>query len=94
MYHGEMTITLEDVAFITGLPVNRGAVFQEYPPRDYNWDAAIFRILGETPGKNDYAKDGRLKLTWLKNTFGKPSRSPLLMSCGGSSMLVHMHSPA
>ncbi|CAN0861498.1 Serine/threonine-protein phosphatase 7 long form homolog, partial [Linum grandiflorum] len=28
MYHGEMTITLEDVSFITGLPVNGGAVFQ------------------------------------------------------------------
>ncbi|CAN0846917.1 Protein MAIN-LIKE 1 [Linum grandiflorum] len=38
-YHGEMTITLEDVAFITGLPVDGGAVFQEYPPRDYDWDA-------------------------------------------------------
>ncbi|CAN0839795.1 Protein MAINTENANCE OF MERISTEMS [Linum grandiflorum] len=46
MYHGEMTITLEDVAFITGLPVDGGAVFQEYPPKDYDWDAAIFRILG------------------------------------------------
>ncbi|CAN0836984.1 Protein MAINTENANCE OF MERISTEMS [Linum grandiflorum] len=46
MYHGEMTITLEDVAFVTGLPVDGGAVFQEYPPRDYDWDAAIFRILG------------------------------------------------
>ncbi|CAN0856328.1 Protein MAINTENANCE OF MERISTEMS [Linum grandiflorum] len=75
-YHGEMTITLEDVAFITGLPVDGGAVFQEYPPRDYDWDAAIFRILGERPTKNDYAKDGRLKLTWLKNTFGKPSQIP------------------
>ncbi|CAN0880918.1 Protein MAIN-LIKE 1 [Linum grandiflorum] len=76
MYHGEMTITLEDVAFITGLPVDGGAVFQEYPPRDYDWDATIFRILGETPGKNDYAKEGQLKLTWLKNTFGKPSQIP------------------
>ncbi|CAN0885373.1 Protein MAIN-LIKE 2 [Linum grandiflorum] len=46
MYHGEMTITLEDVAFLTGLPVDGGVVFQEYPPRDYDWDAAIFRILG------------------------------------------------
>ncbi|CAN0861392.1 Serine/threonine-protein phosphatase 7 long form homolog, partial [Linum grandiflorum] len=26
MYHGEMTITLEDVSFITGLPVDRGVV--------------------------------------------------------------------
>ncbi|CAN0860974.1 Serine/threonine-protein phosphatase 7 long form homolog, partial [Linum grandiflorum] len=74
MYHGEMTITLEDVAFITGLPVDGGAVFQEYPPKDYDWNAAIFRILGETPGKNDYANDGRLKLTWLKHTFGNPSQ--------------------
>ncbi|CAN0858812.1 hypothetical protein LINGRAHAP2_LOCUS7475 [Linum grandiflorum] len=31
-----MTITLEDVAFITGLPVDGGVVFQEYPPRDYD----------------------------------------------------------
>ncbi|CAN0899497.1 Protein MAINTENANCE OF MERISTEMS [Linum grandiflorum] len=46
MYHGEMTITLEDVSFITSLPVDGGAVFQEYPPKDYDWDAAIFRILG------------------------------------------------
>ncbi|CAN0838810.1 Protein MAIN-LIKE 1 [Linum grandiflorum] len=74
MYHDEMTITLEDVSFITGLPVDGGAVFQEYPAKDYDWDATIFRILGETPGKGDYAKDGRLKLTWLKRTFGNPSQ--------------------
>ncbi|CAN0877226.1 hypothetical protein LINGRAHAP2_LOCUS11770 [Linum grandiflorum] len=36
MYHGEMTITLEDVSFITGLPVDEGVVFQEYPTKDYN----------------------------------------------------------
>ncbi|CAN0847746.1 Protein MAIN-LIKE 2 [Linum grandiflorum] len=48
MYHGEMTITLEDVAFLTGLLVDGGAVFQ----------------------------DGRLKLTWLKNTFNKPNQIP------------------
>ncbi|CAN0916261.1 Serine/threonine-protein phosphatase 7 long form homolog [Linum grandiflorum] len=76
MYRGEMTIMLEDVAFITGLPVDGGAVFQEYPLRDYDWAAAIFRILGERPTKKDYAKDERLKLTWLKNTFGKPNQIP------------------
>ncbi|CAN0854650.1 Serine/threonine-protein phosphatase 7 long form homolog [Linum grandiflorum] len=76
MYHGEMTITLEDVAVLTSLPVDGGAVFQEYPPRDYDWDDAIFRILGERPQKKDYAKDGRLKLSWLKNTFDKPNQIP------------------
>ncbi|CAN0912800.1 Serine/threonine-protein phosphatase 7 long form homolog [Linum grandiflorum] len=35
MYHGEMTITLEDVSFITGLPVDGGAVFEEYPNKQY-----------------------------------------------------------
>ncbi|CAN0881715.1 Protein MAINTENANCE OF MERISTEMS [Linum grandiflorum] len=45
MYHGEMTITLEDVSFITGLPVDGGAVFQEYPDKDYDWRPTIFRIL-------------------------------------------------
>ncbi|CAN0884553.1 Serine/threonine-protein phosphatase 7 long form homolog [Linum grandiflorum] len=58
MYHGEMTIMLEDVSFITGLPVDGGAVFQEYPAKDYDWDATIFPILREMPGKDDYAKDG------------------------------------
>ncbi|CAN0838275.1 Protein MAIN-LIKE 1 [Linum grandiflorum] len=69
MYHGEMTITLEDVSFMTGLPVDGAAVFEEYPARDYDWDETIFRILGEMPGADDYANDGRLKLTWLKRTF-------------------------
>ncbi|CAN0837340.1 Protein MAIN-LIKE 1 [Linum grandiflorum] len=69
-----MTITLEDVAFITRLPVDGGVVVQEYPAKDYNWGPTIFRILGETPGKDDYAKDGRLKLTWLKRTFMHPSQ--------------------
>ncbi|CAN0846848.1 Protein MAIN-LIKE 1 [Linum grandiflorum] len=74
MYHGEMTITLEHVAFITRLPVDGAAVIREYPAKDYNWGPIIFRILGETPGKDDYAKDGRLKLTWLKRMFMHPSQ--------------------
>ncbi|CAN0919904.1 Serine/threonine-protein phosphatase 7 long form homolog [Linum grandiflorum] len=35
MYHGEMTITLEDGLFIAGLPVDGAAVFEEYPYKDY-----------------------------------------------------------
>ncbi|CAN0846355.1 hypothetical protein LINGRAHAP2_LOCUS4415 [Linum grandiflorum] len=62
MYHGEMTITLEDVLFITGLPVDGAVVFEEYPDKDYDWGPIIFCIFGETPGEDDYAKDGRLKL--------------------------------
>ncbi|CAN0839503.1 hypothetical protein LINGRAHAP2_LOCUS2588 [Linum grandiflorum] len=76
MYHGEMTITLEDVSFIIGLPVDGGAVFEEYPDKDYDWGPTIFRILGDTPDADDYTKDGRLKLTWLKRMFMDPSQIP------------------
>ncbi|CAN0912754.1 Serine/threonine-protein phosphatase 7 long form homolog [Linum grandiflorum] len=76
MYHGEMTITLEDVYFITVLLVDGGAVFKEYPDKDYDWGPTILHILGETPGADDYAKDGRLKLKWLKRTFMNPSQIP------------------
>ncbi|CAN0873547.1 Serine/threonine-protein phosphatase 7 long form homolog [Linum grandiflorum] len=74
MYHGEMTITLEDVSFITSLPVDGAVVFEEYPDKDYDWGLTIFRILGETPGEDDYSKDGRLKLTWLRSTFKDPNK--------------------
>ncbi|CAN0892993.1 Serine/threonine-protein phosphatase 7 long form homolog [Linum grandiflorum] len=76
MYHDKMTITLEDVSFITGLPVDGATVSEEYPDKDYDWGPTIFRILGETPGDEDYTKDGRLKLTWLKRTFNDPRKIP------------------
>ncbi|CAN0883733.1 Protein MAINTENANCE OF MERISTEMS [Linum grandiflorum] len=76
MYHDEMTIRLEDVSFITGLPVDGGAVFEEYPDKDYDWGPTIFRILGVTPREDDYTKDGRLKLAWLRRTFKDASKIP------------------
>ncbi|CAN0838392.1 Protein MAINTENANCE OF MERISTEMS [Linum grandiflorum] len=74
MYHGEMSITLEDVSFITGLPVDGAAVFEEYRDKDYDWGPTICRILGETPGDDEYAKDDRVKLTWLRSTFSDPDK--------------------
>ncbi|CAN0881757.1 Protein MAIN-LIKE 1 [Linum grandiflorum] len=74
MYHGEMTITFEDVSFITGLPVDGDAVFEQYRDKDYNWGEDIGRILGKRPCNDDYAKDGRLKLTWLKQKFSDPHK--------------------
>ncbi|CAN0846930.1 Serine/threonine-protein phosphatase 7 long form homolog [Linum grandiflorum] len=50
MYYGEMTITLGDVSFITGLQVNGAAVFEQYHDKDYNWGEDIGRFLGKTPG--------------------------------------------
>ncbi|CAN0859672.1 Protein MAINTENANCE OF MERISTEMS [Linum grandiflorum] len=107
MYHGEMTITFEDVSFITGLLVDKGAVFEEYPDKDYDWGPTIFRILGETLGEDDYAKDGRFKLTWLRRTFKDPSKIPssdelqwkqyaraYILACIGSFLIVDRSSAA
>ncbi|CAN0917894.1 Protein MAINTENANCE OF MERISTEMS [Linum grandiflorum] len=77
MYHDEMTITLENVAFITRLLVDGAAVFDEYPDKDYDWGPTIFRILGEMPGEDDYTKDGRLMLTWVRRTFKVSSSNKL-----------------
>ncbi|CAN0915941.1 Protein MAIN-LIKE 2 [Linum grandiflorum] len=35
IYHDEMTITLEDVTFITSLPVNGAPVFNQYEEMNY-----------------------------------------------------------
>ncbi|CAN0881759.1 Protein MAIN-LIKE 1 [Linum grandiflorum] len=76
MHHDEMTITLQDVSFITRLPVDGAAVFEQYKDKDYKWGEDIGRILEKKPGYNDYVNDDRLKLTWLKWWFSDPSKIP------------------
>ncbi|CAN0876577.1 Protein MAIN-LIKE 2 [Linum grandiflorum] len=66
MYHDEMTITLQDIAFITGLPFDGATIF--------DWGQDTSRILGKTPGTEEYAKDGQLKMTWLKRRFSDPDK--------------------
>ncbi|CAN0843503.1 Protein MAINTENANCE OF MERISTEMS [Linum grandiflorum] len=72
-----MTIMLEDMSLMTGLQVDGAAVFMEYRDKDYDWGLTIFRILGETPCNDDYAKDDRVKLTWLRCTFSNPGKISL-----------------
>ncbi|CAN0898629.1 hypothetical protein LINGRAHAP2_LOCUS19816 [Linum grandiflorum] len=62
MYHDEMAIMLQDVAFITGLPVDGAAVVEEYGDKDYDWGHDISHMLGKTSCTKDYMKDGALKL--------------------------------
>ncbi|CAN0924795.1 Protein MAIN-LIKE 2 [Linum grandiflorum] len=67
MFHGECTVTLQDVANLTGLAVTGDAVYVEYE-KEMNWDALVEEVLGEPPG--GYLKnDGRLKMGWLHDNF-------------------------
>ncbi|XP_019438937.1 PREDICTED: serine/threonine-protein phosphatase 7 long form homolog [Lupinus angustifolius] len=62
---GEATVTLEDVAYQLGIPVDREVVTGV---TSTNWEALCFRFLGVVPIGNELMGQ-RVKLTWLERTF-------------------------
>ncbi|CAN0906909.1 Serine/threonine-protein phosphatase 7 long form homolog [Linum grandiflorum] len=67
MYHGECTITLQDVVHLTGLPVTDDALYVEYE-KDTNWAAIVEEVLGKSPGGH-LKGDRRVKMGWLHDHF-------------------------
>ncbi|CAN0917152.1 Protein MAIN-LIKE 2 [Linum grandiflorum] len=67
MYHGECTITLQDVAHLTGLPVTGEALYVEYK-KETNWAAIVKEVLGKPP-RGFLKGDGRVKMDWLHDHF-------------------------
>ncbi|KAG5567258.1 hypothetical protein RHGRI_002723 [Rhododendron griersonianum] len=66
---GEMTITLEDVLYLVGLPVEGLAVHAEVHSRE-DCVALVHRCLGVTMAQtSDAVSCGGVKLHWLKDTF-------------------------
>ncbi|CAN1284647.1 Serine/threonine-protein phosphatase 7 long form homolog [Linum perenne] len=66
LYHGEATIRIEDVHFLTGLSVDGELVESQrrLPTLDY-----VEQLLGKKPSTADLSA-GRVKMTWLRNHFG------------------------
>ncbi|CAN0925729.1 hypothetical protein LINGRAHAP2_LOCUS34922 [Linum grandiflorum] len=63
MYHGECSLTLQDVAHLTGLLVTGDALYVEYD-KEKNWAAIVEEVLSKSPG--GHLKDGeRVKMGWL-----------------------------
>ncbi|CAN1122012.1 Protein MAIN-LIKE 2, partial [Linum perenne] len=60
---GECTITLEDIAYITGLPVDGEAVTRPIPSQ---WGELFRSLLGTSPPDSS---PGTLKNSWLKDNF-------------------------
>ncbi|CAN0920361.1 Serine/threonine-protein phosphatase 7 long form homolog, partial [Linum grandiflorum] len=67
MYHGECSITLQDVAHLTGLLVTGDALYVEYE-KDMNWAAIVEEVLGKSPGGH-LKGDRRVKMGWLHDHF-------------------------
>ncbi|CAI0558229.1 unnamed protein product, partial [Linum tenue] len=61
---GEVTITLEDVATLSGLPIDGEAVIVDVPDRE--WSETCTRLLGHAP--NDLS-GGVVRLSWLREHF-------------------------
>ncbi|CAN0866730.1 Protein MAIN-LIKE 2 [Linum grandiflorum] len=67
MYHGEVSITLQDVAHLTGLAVSGDALYVEYE-KEMAWAAIIEEVLGKSPG--GHLKDGgRVQMKWMHDSF-------------------------
>ncbi|KAL8460025.1 hypothetical protein ACS0TY_031806 [Phlomoides rotata] len=62
---GEMTVSLEDVAYLLGLPTDGKAVIGVAHPK---CDSICFKYLGKSP---DSSVGGMVKLKWLKEEFSK-----------------------
>uniref|UniRef100_A0A2N9GDJ3 Aminotransferase-like plant mobile domain-containing protein n=1 Tax=Fagus sylvatica TaxID=28930 RepID=A0A2N9GDJ3_FAGSY len=64
--HGEMTITLQDVEVMLGLPVDGEVLVGS---TELNWSGLCLQLLGVSPPPNKL--DGsRLNMKWLQDTFG------------------------
>ncbi|CAN0905607.1 Protein MAIN-LIKE 2 [Linum grandiflorum] len=67
LYHGEVSITLQDVAHLTGLSVSGDALYVEYE-KETNWAAIVQEVLGKSPV--GHMKDGgRVQMRWLHDNF-------------------------
>ncbi|KAI3701880.1 hypothetical protein L6452_27320 [Arctium lappa] len=71
---GEMSVTLEDVGYLLGLPIDGEPVIGVTYT---TCDAVCMKFLGRTPDSGS-TSGGMVKLSWLKETFSRcPEGAPL-----------------
>ncbi|KAA8525502.1 hypothetical protein F0562_007357 [Nyssa sinensis] len=71
---GEMTVTLEDVAYLLGLAIDGEPVIGVTYT---TCEAVCVKFLGKAPDSR-YASGGMVKLSWLKETFSRcPEDAPI-----------------
>ncbi|CAN0875069.1 Protein MAIN-LIKE 2, partial [Linum grandiflorum] len=62
-----VSLTLQDVAHLTGLSVMGDVLYVEYE-KDTNWAAIVEKVLGKSPCGH-LKGDGRVKMGWLHDHF-------------------------
>ena len=77
--HGEMTITLQDMEVIMGVPVDGLPLVGCIPPK-VNWRDVCRKLLGHIPPDRELGhnkntgvlKGARVKAKWLEDRFSNP----------------------
>lgn len=69
MKHGEMSISLQDVAIIMGLRIDGHHIFEYEDNR--TWEEICMESLGVVP-QDANLKKSKVKLNWLRDTFMHP----------------------
>ncbi|KAF1867473.1 hypothetical protein Lal_00049902 [Lupinus albus] len=62
---GECTVTLEDVAYQLGLPIDRDVVTG---PTNMDWNVVCHNLLGAVPNERQIVGQ-RIQMSWLDSTF-------------------------
>ncbi|RWR76234.1 protein MAIN-LIKE 2 [Cinnamomum micranthum f. kanehirae] len=71
---GEATVTLEDVAYIYGLPINGRVVTGRTFSSPTTVSEVCLELLGKQPQQGSDCNGSDLKLTWLVKSFSKLSK--------------------
>ncbi|CAN0837828.1 Serine/threonine-protein phosphatase 7 long form homolog [Linum grandiflorum] len=83
MYHGEVSITLQDVAHLTSLSVSGDTLYVEYE-KETNWAAIVQEVLGKSPDRTS-AHMGRDRI---------PLNAPLMLSAIFVVIMPYRNPPA
>ncbi|RWR95835.1 protein MAIN-LIKE 2 [Cinnamomum micranthum f. kanehirae] len=72
---GEMTITLEDISYLYGLPIDGKAVTGPVWSTRSKLEETVMKLLGVKVDASAYLRGGQLSLPWIQKKFSKmPSR--------------------
>ncbi|KAL7092940.1 hypothetical protein ACP275_11G012700 [Erythranthe tilingii] len=85
---GEMTVSLEDVAYLLGLPIDGEPVIGVTYT---TCDSICVKYLGRSPDSG-YTSGGMVKLSWLKETFSECSENASIeeVECNTRAYLLYL----
>lgn len=76
---GEVTITLEDISYLYGLPIDGKAVTGPVWSKRDKLEETVLKMLGVKVDATTYLRGGQLSLPWIKKNLASCQRDLLLL---------------